>query len=203
MATEKMAKEYYDIRSEFWREHFDKAQSYDAYLNGSKPEMAQKWINMAAKIPTLPEVSSERLRLITGRTLNTLVYSGVWCGDCVRQGPMFKQIADACAGSINLRFIDREASPALTDELRILGARRVPMVVFLTEDYFEVGRFGDRLLAVYRTKAASLLGATCDIGLVPPPAEQLGAERDEWVDVFERVLWMARLSPHLREKHQD
>src|SRR5580704_7498671 len=187
--------EYSDIRMGFWKEHFGMAQDYDTYLRESKPELADKWRNMATNIPALSPSQIERLRQITGRQVNLLIYSGVWCGDCVRQGPMLKQIADATAGSIDMRLIDREASSRLMEELRILGARRVPVAVFLSEDFFEIGRVGDRLLTVYRAKAASALGPTCDTGLVPPPAEQLGAERDEWVDVFERMLWMARLSP--------
>ena len=194
--------EYRDIRAGFWKEHFQAAQDYAAYLRESKPELAAKWANMAAKIPALSPDQVGRLRKVTGRKLYLLVYSGVWCGDCVRQGPMLKQIADA-AVDIDLRLIDREASERLTDELRILGARRVPVAVFLSEDFFEIGRFGDRLLTVYRAKAASALGPTCDTGLVPPPAEQLAAERDDWVDVFERMLWMARLAPPLRERHGD
>jgi len=194
--------EYHDIRADFWKLHFGMAQDYDSYLRESKPELANKWRNMAGNIPALLAGQIERLRLVTGRRIHLLVCSGVWCGDCVRQGPMFKQIADA-AGSVDLRLIDREASARLTDELRILGARRVPVAVFLSEDFFEIGRFGDRLLTVYRAKAASTLGPTCDTGLVAPPPEQLGAERDEWVDVFERMLWMARLSPPLRERHGD
>ncbi|HEY6330458.1 MAG TPA: thioredoxin family protein [Blastocatellia bacterium] len=194
--------EYRDIRADFWKEHFQLAEDYETYLRESKPELAAKWRNMAGNIPPLSASQVDRLRNITGRRLSLLVYSGVWCGDCVRQGPMLKQVADA-AGSIDLRIIDREASAALTEELRILGARRVPVAVFLSEDFFEIGRFGDRLLTVYRAKAATALGPTCDTGLIPPPAERLGAERDEWVDIFERMLLMARLSPPLRDRHGD
>jgi hypothetical protein len=194
--------EYRDIRADFWKEHFQLAQDYETHLRESKPEMAAKWRNMAANVPAMSAGQIERLTNISGRRLYLLVYSGVWCGDCVRQGPMLKQISDA-ARSIDLRLIDREASAPLTEELRILGARRVPVAVFLSEDFFEIGRFGDRLLSVYRAKAATALGPTCDTGLIPPPAEQLKAERDEWVDVFERMLLMARLSPPLRDRHGD
>ena len=35
------------------------------------------------------------------------------------------------------------------------------------------------------------------------PEEELVAEQSEWVDVFERMILMARLSPPLRERHGD
>ncbi len=193
---------YYDTRSDSWRRWFETATDYAAYLAASDPAKAAKWRDMETNIPPLPAETASRL---TGhrRRMHVLVYSGIWCGDCVRQGPMLRRIAEACGGEVTLRWIDRDTDPALIDELRVLGAMRVPIVVFLSEDFFEVGRFGDRLLTVYRAKAARELGPACDAGLVAPPAAQLAAEQGEWIDIFERMLLMLRLSPPLRERHGD
>lgn len=193
---------YRDKRTDQWRRWFEQAADYDAYLAQSEADKAQRWRDMAPNIPPLTDQQQQRL---TGhnRQLNVLVYSGVWCGDCVRQGPMFQQIADACGDGVALRIIDREADAELTEELRIVGAMRVPMVVFLTEDFWEIGRFGDRLLTIYRLKAQRELGAACPTGLIAPPADEMAAERDEWLDVFERMLLMARLSPPLRQRYDD
>ncbi len=193
---------YYDNRAEFWRKHFELAQDYETYLANSEPDKGKRWREMAGKIPAVAPEQSERLAG-HNRRLNVLVYSGVWCGDCVRQGPMIQRIAEAAGEQAAVRLIDRDESEELQDELRILGALRVPVVVFLTEDFFEIVRFGVRLLTVYRGKAQRELGATCDTGLVAPPEDQLAAEQNEWVDIFERMLLMARLSPPLREKHGD
>lgn len=193
---------YYDIRADFWEKHFKIAQTYDEYLEDSEPERAEKWVNMAKSIPALTEEQKSRLSG-HNRKMNVLVYSGVWCGDCVRQGPMLLEVAKAAGPEVALRLIDRDESEALQDELRILGALRVPAVVFLTEDFFEIGRFGDRLLTIYRKKAERELGAVCDTGLIAPPEMQLAAEQAEWVDIFERMLLMARLSPPLRARYGD
>ena len=84
--------------------------------------------------------------------------------------------------------------PELRDDLRVLGAMRVPMFLFLTEDFHEIGRYGDRPLTVYREKAATELGAACPLpGL--PDGGALAAETAEWLDVFERMILMARLAP--------
>lgn len=193
---------YYDRRSGFWKEHFGRARTYEAYLEGAEPDKAAKWAAMAKEIPALDQEQKKRL---TGhnRRINILVYSGVWCGDCVRQGPMFHRIAEAIGGEADLRFAERDSSEELQDELRVLGALRVPVVVFLTEDFHEVGRFGDRLLTVYRAKAKNELGAACSTGLVAPPEDELLAELNEWVDIFERMLLMVRLSPPLRARYGD
>jgi glutaredoxin len=205
---------YYDARARFWQRHFEAAQGYTTYLAASDPAKSQKWHDLGGQIPAVTDGQQRRLtghpqrghgplRGDAGRTMRVLVYSGVWCGDCVRQGPMLQRIAEACGPEVELRLIDRDASAELTDELRILGAMRVPMVVFLSEDWFEVGRFGDRLLTVYRAKAARELGPACDSGVVAPPADQLAAEQEEWVGIFERMLLMLRLSPLLRERYED
>ena len=193
---------YYDNRSDFWKRAFAQGLGYDVYLQSTEPDKAQRWRVMGDQIPALTEEQSDRLRG-HGREMKVLVLSGAWCGDCVRQGPMFERIAAACGARVELRLIDRDANPEIRDEMRILGAARVPAAVFLSEDYFEIGRFGDRLLTVYRKKAAREIGPACATGIVAPPPEELAAELGEWVDVFERMLLMLRLAPMLRERYGD
>jgi hypothetical protein len=84
-----------------------------------------------------------------------------------------------------------------------MGAARVPMVVFFSEEGNEAARFGDRTLSKYRQVAKDHLGASCPTGLVAPPAELIAAVTQDWLDIVERVHHMLRLSPRLREKHGD
>ncbi|MDP7207661.1 MAG: thiol reductase thioredoxin, partial [Candidatus Bathyarchaeota archaeon] len=102
---------------------------------------------------------------------------------------------------VKLRFIDRETSTDLKDELRIVGATRVPIVVFFSEDFWEIARFGERTLSIYRAKAARDIGRKFDAGILSPKARE--RELAEWTDIFERVLIMLRLSPPLRKKYGD
>jgi hypothetical protein len=193
---------YHDIRSQFWQEHYGRAVSYAEYLEHSDPAKVKRWIEFEQQMPPLEEEQIARLTR-SGRILHVLVYSGIWCGDCARQGPMLHRITEACGDRVDLRLIDREASPALKDELRILGGERVPVIVFLSEDFFEVGRFGDRMLSVYRAKAERELGETTEAGLTSPQAEQLASEQEEWVRAFERILLLLRLAPALRARYGD
>ena len=193
---------YLDVRSDFWSACWAEAESYENYLKGSEPKRAGRWESLSARIPSLSSEQRERLTGY-GRALNVLAVSGVWCGDCVRQGPMIRQIVDACDEGVSLRVIDRDQNAKLRDEVRILGAARVPVVVFLSEDFHEVGRFGDRTLHTYRRKAETEIGAACAVPAAKLPPEELSAERDEWVTIFERMLLMARLAPPLRERHGD
>ena len=191
---------YQDKRSEFWRSHFDKASEYEAYIEGSKQEHVPRWRDSEKRVPALSE---EQLKRLHGydRELNVLVYSGIWCGDCARQGPLLKKLAEACGEKVKIKFIERDASPELMDELRIVGATRVPIVVFLSEDFWEMARFGERTLSVYRAKAARELGREFDEGILSPKARE--KELADWAEIFERVMIMLRLSPPLRRRHGD
>ena len=192
---------YFDRRSGLFRRAFEAAQPYLGYLGAGDPREQAVWARGEAAVPALPEDAPTRLDT-AGRIVNLVALSGIWCGDCVRSVPILARLAGAAGPSFALRLLDRDALPELRDELRVLGAMRVPMALFLTEDFHEIGRFGDRPLTVYREKAATELGAACPL---PGAADggALRAEMNEWLDVFERMILMARLAPPLRARHGD
>jgi hypothetical protein len=96
---------------------------------------------------------------------------------------------------------------AVARELSICGAPRVPLFVFLSEDWFECERFGERTLATYRDKArkklSGLEGATCPTGLLTPEQDLLAANVAEWLAHVERVQWMLLTSPRLTTLHGE
>jgi hypothetical protein len=79
----------------------------------------------------------------------------------------------------------------------------VPVVVFMNEDFDFVAFAGDRTLARYRALAGRLLGPSCPLPGVAVPADEVGATLQDWVDEFERVHLLLRLSPKLRQRHGD
>ena len=83
------------------------------------------------------------------------------------------------------------------------GGSRVPAVVFLSEDFQEIGRYGDRTLSRYRQMMAKMFGPSCASGLVLPSGEELAAIVQDWADEFERVQWLLHISPRLRQLHGD
>jgi hypothetical protein len=136
------------------------------------------------------------------RQMKVLCLAGAWCGDCVNQCPIFDHFTEHAA-AIDLRFFDRDANPDLAAELKICGGARVPVVVFLSEDGHEVGRYGDRTLAKYRQMVADQLGPSCPTGLVAPPASLVDAVVQDWLNEFERVQLILRTSSRLRTLHND
>ncbi len=197
---------YRDKRQGFWRDTFAGALPYAEYLATGPENHRKRWLSMERQVQ-VGGAQQQRLSQFT-RRMNLLCYSGIWCGDCVRQGPILHHLAAAANAVtrtqvVDLRFAERIDDSELADELRILGALRVPVTVCLTEDFFEVGRTGDRMLVTYRRKAQRELGAACDVGLVPPPEAEVATEVEQWLDHLERMQWMLRLSPMLRARHGD
>jgi thiol-disulfide isomerase/thioredoxin len=136
------------------------------------------------------------------RKMNVLCLAGAWCGDCSGQCPAFRHFAEA-APVIDVRFLDRDEHADAQAELKINGGDRVPVLVFFSEDGHEVARYGERTLSKYRHMVKDLAGASCPTGLVLPGDSLLAAVTQDWLNEFERVQWILRLSPRLRKLHND
>ncbi len=136
------------------------------------------------------------------RRMNVLVSAGAWCGDCINQCPIFDHFARA-NDQIVIRFYDRDEHSSLAEQLSTCGGHRVPSVLFLSEDFFVCGRYGDRTLATYRHMAETQLGPSCPTGIGAVDQSLLQAVAGEWLEEFERIQLMLRLSGRLRQVHND
>jgi thiol-disulfide isomerase/thioredoxin len=159
-----------------------------------------KWAR-AAEQTLLTDAQKQLLGKFTRRT-NVLVLAGAWCGDCAGQCPIFERFAEV-APVIVTHYLDRDEHADAQAALKINGGNRVPVAVFFSEDGHEVARYGERTLAKYRQLVSQQIGETCGTGLVKAgdPVQQQVAQ--DWLDEFERVQWILRLSPRLRKMHGD
>ena len=136
------------------------------------------------------------------RETNVLQLAGAWCGDCAGSCPIFERFAEA-APVLKVRYLDRDAHPEAQRELQINGGNRVPVVVFFSEDGHEVARHGERTLSKYRQMMRDQAGDACPTGIVAPGDTLLAQVTQDWLNEFERVQWLLRLSPRLRQRHGD
>lgn len=179
---------------------FNAGLAYDAYVAGGKPHEQEHWGAFHARV-TLTDAHKALVGSFA-RSINVLCISGTWCGDCVQQCPMLDRIA-TCSGRIALRFVDRDRHRELSENLKICGGNRVPVTIFMNEDYEFVSLIGDRTLARYRALAARFLGPSCPLPGAPVPADEIAATLADFVAEFERVHLLLRLSPKLRHRHGD
>jgi thiol-disulfide isomerase/thioredoxin len=190
------------VTPEVLKRSFDAGLSYDAYVATGSPDQQGNWKRSQDRMPSLTDSQRSLLGSFT-RQMNILVISGTWCGDCVQQCPMFPAFASAAGGKINLKFVDRDKHIDLAEQVKICGGHRVPTVLFLNEDFDFVSVLGDRTLTRYRVMAAKSLGASCPLPGAPVPADELAATQQDWLNEFERVQLILRLSAKLRQKHGD
>jgi hypothetical protein len=184
-----------------WQATFDSGLGYADFLaQYGKPEHRDRW----AAFYDQAALNAEANAVLGGfvRRMNVFCLAGTWCGDCVNQCPILQRMAEAC-DLIDLRFADRDASAELREALSVNGGHRVPVVVFLSEDFHECGRYGERTVSTYRHLAKKLLGAACPTGIGGVEESLLAAVTREWLTEFERMQLMLRLSPRLRELHGD
>jgi thiol-disulfide isomerase/thioredoxin len=182
-------------------EQFEYALPYDRYVQTGTDEQQRRW----RQVYETAQLTDDQRRIIHdfAREMKILVFSGVWCGDCIEQCPLIQRIAEANPEKVHLRFIERPKDGELPASLRMNGGNRVPVVLFFSEDNEWCATAGDRTINRYRAIAFRKLGPVCSTGLVPPEQEELLATLADWFNEVERVQLMLRLTPRLRQKHQD
>lgn len=188
------------LSASFLKGHFEKGLSFARYVEKGTADQIGRWGSVHERV-RLTDAQRALVRGFT-REAKVLVTSGIWCGDCSAQCPMLARIADENP-RIDLRFVDRDEHAELSERIKINQGLRVPTVIFMAEDFEFVGMLGDRTLSRYRAVAAKQLGAACPLPGAPMPEDEIAATLQDWVDEFERVELLLRLSPRLRQRHGD
>ncbi len=180
---------------------FSQALTYDDFVARYATD-AQKvrWQQVHGQVALTP-TQRDLLRTFT-RRMPVICLAGAWCGDCSGQCPIFAHFA-AAAPVIELRFLDRDDHADAQLELKINGGDRVPVLVFFSEDGHEVARYGERTLSKYRQLVRELGGAGCSTGIAIPGDPLLAQITQDWLNEFERVQWILRVSPRLRKLNND
>lgn len=189
------------LTPDFLKSKFAAAKPYADYLASGTPEQRDKWSKSAANI----RLTDAQRTLIASfpRTMHVLVSSGIWCGDCSAQCPMLAAIGAANPARIHVRFLDCDAHADLASQITICSGTRVPTAVFMNEDFDFMSLLGDKTLARLRASAAKKLGAACELPGMSAPADETAATLQDWLNEFERVQLLCRLSTKLRARHGD
>jgi thiol-disulfide isomerase/thioredoxin len=189
------------MKASYLSDQFASALAYDRYILTGTEEQQRRW----KQVYDAAELAEPQKQLVGGfvREMKILIISGIWCGDCVQQCPLIQRIAEANPAKIDLRLVDRDQHRELTEQCRINAGDRVPVILFLAEDYEWCATAGDRTINRYRALAIRHLGASCPTGIVAPDKSEMEATLGDWLNEVERVQLMLRLSSRLRQKHQD
>ncbi len=169
--------------------YFSSALDYAEFLaRHASPEDLGKWEECFNRA----RLTDDQEKVVNGfqRRMHVLCIAGAWCPDCSAQCPILQRIAEG-SPEIDLRFIDRDVYSSTGGQLTLCGGHRVPTVIFLSEDDYFCGVYGDRSLTRYRQMAGNL------------PRETQGMTTrqmicQEWLNEFERIQLMLVTSPRLQ-----
>ncbi len=188
------------MNADYLRQKHQAGLPYEAYVQSGTDAQRENW----QRVYDQTALTDAQRQLLDGftRRMNVIGLSGIWCGDCVQQGPLVQHIAETNP-CIDLRWLDRDEHIDLQEKVAINAGHRVPVFLFCAEDYEPVAWYGDRTLSRYRTLAAQQLGASCPLPSAAVPQDELAATLQDWVDQFERVHLLLRLSGRLRQLHGD
>lgn len=182
-------------------EKYQVGLAYNDFLQRYGTEQHKdRWKTLHSQV-TLTDAQKTLLKSFK-RAMPVLCLAGAWCGDCVNQCPIFEHFA-ALAPMIKVRYLDRDEHADVQQALQICGGNRVPVLVFFTEDGLEVARYGERTLSKYRTMMQDKGGPGCPTGITIGKDPLLPMVTQDWLNEFERVQWILRLSPRLRKIHND
>jgi hypothetical protein len=189
------------MNATFLAEKFAAALPYAGYVQTGTAEQQRRW----QQVYDAARLAPAQAQLLAGfrRDMKVLIVSGIWCGDCVQQCPLLQRCAEANPDRIDLRLLDRDEHRDLSGQVRINAGDRVPVALFLAEDYELCSVYGDRTLHRYRALAARQLGASCPTGITTPAQDELAATLQDWLQEFERIQLMLLLSARLRQQHPE
>ncbi|MDP7006392.1 MAG: thioredoxin family protein [Phycisphaerales bacterium] len=187
------------LTKEYLQHWFELGTTYETYLERAG-DRATPWHDVGNKV----KLSNSQRDLLSNfvRKMNVIVISGVWCGDCSAQGPILSAI-ESESPEISIRWLDRDEAIELSDKVKINAGNRVPTVIFMAEDFESVTVFGDKTLSRYRSIASRQLGSACDLPGIDIPTNELNETIQDWMNEFERIQLLLRLSGRLRNKHGD
>ena len=174
---------------------------YEQYIQSGTDQQYEDW-----KAIYDQSALTDRQKQLLGsfeRKMNVIALSGIWCGDCVQQGPLVARIAEAAPQSILLRWLDRGQHLDLQAQVAINAGHRVPVLIFCAQDFELVSWYGNRTLHRYRAVAQQQLGPSCPMPGAAVPDQQQHETLQDWLDQFERVHLLLRLSTRLRQLQGD
>ena len=174
---------------------------YERYVATGTTQQQENWKKVYDQV-SLTDVQRSLVRSFV-RRINIIGLSGVWCGDCVQQCPLIERIAEANSDRVSLRWLDRDEHIELQRALAVNGGHRVPVLVFCAEDYQLVSWYGDRTLTRYRAIAQRQLGPSCPLPGAPVDPDEAAQTLQDWLNEFERVHLLLRLSGRLRQQYAD
>ena len=85
---------------DYFANRFQEGISYERYVAAGTEEQQRRW----RQVYEAAQLTNAQKSLVAGfvREMKILVFSGVWCGDCIEQCPLIYRICEACPEKIEM-----------------------------------------------------------------------------------------------------
>jgi hypothetical protein len=123
-----------------FRKVWEGALSYESFVASCKAEHCGLWQGVY-KLARVPEWARTAVPADAQRKL--LVIAEDWCGDASNTVPVLAKLVDSVP-ALELRVILRDANPEIMDRYLTNGARSIPVVIAMDQDFRELGHWGPR-----------------------------------------------------------
>jgi hypothetical protein len=123
-----------------FRKIWESGLTFDEFVASCKAQHCGLWQGVY-KLARVPEWA--RNAMPAGAQRKLLVIAEDWCGDASNTVPVVAKLADSVPG-LELKIILRDANPEVMDRYLTNGARSIPVVIALDENFQELGHWGPR-----------------------------------------------------------
>ncbi|HWA59305.1 MAG TPA: thioredoxin family protein [Gemmatimonadales bacterium] len=123
-----------------FRALWSQALPFEEFVATSAVQYRGLWetIHRLARVPAWAETM-----LPPGQARRLLVIAEDWCGDASNTVPVLNRWVESVSG-MSLRIIRRDEHPEVMNRYLTNGARSIPIVIVLDEDFQELGHWGPR-----------------------------------------------------------
>lgn len=124
------------------------AQDPETYLSEISEKYKGKWEKKINQV----EFNQGQIDFLESNQLliNIVIFSAEWCPDCQASVPVPIKMAEH-SDYINVKIIDKDKhGEEVLEDYKTNGGKRVPLILFLNEDYQELSRWIERSTFGYK-----------------------------------------------------
>ena len=154
------------------REEFQSGVTYDQWKAGWTRNQDRFAAQEKGYQPDAADV--EALKKLP-KPVNVLAIVEDWCGDVVAGVPIIERLAEE-SGKLNIRYAQRDSTPFIDRYLNKGQFKSIPVLVFLDENFNELGAFYERPDSITKLRAdkrAEVYNSNSKFGDPSAPVDQL------------------------------
>jgi hypothetical protein len=158
------------------REQFESGMTYDAY-KAQMTRNQERFLENEKKIK-IDSADLEAFKKLP-KSLKVLVIAEDWCGDVIANVPIVGRLAQE-SGKLDVRVVLRDQSDLIDSYLNKGQFKSIPVVIFLDENFNELGAFFERPESVTARRAEQrkqIFAENPDLGSPDTPADQMTEEQ--------------------------